>query len=309
MSLPGSPATRARLSSAIAALVLAALGVAYYLTYEPAPEVSITWREGTTWLRRSQLERQFGLARGRDIADWRVWYDLVDVRPSTIGGLQRQPEVAAIDGLDMATHTVPADAPYGDGWMWIGPRLPVLRYRGVVPGIIVMCVAVLAVALPAAFGGRRRFPRFTRLQTIAAVVLAGLGAVWYASYERAPGMSVRWSEDVTGGRRGALEREFRLARGRAVEGRTFTYDLLDIRSANVQALIEHPQVDDTGYLDRASFTVPANAPFGQGGMWIGTRLPVLRTYGVVHAIAAGCALFLFYPIARTAWRRGSRRAS
>jgi hypothetical protein len=152
-------------------------------------------------------------------------------------------------------------------------------------------------------------PRLTTSQVIAALVLAALAGARYATYERAPGMSIRWREDVTDARRRQLERGFRLARGRAAEGRTMTYDLLDLRSSNVRALIAHPQVEDTGYLDRTTFNVPANAPFGQGGMWVGTRMPVLRIRGVVPALAIACVIFLASPLIRAGWRRRRSHAA
>lgn len=132
-----------RAAAAVATLVLLALGIAYYLTYEPAPEVVIRWRDGTTWQRRATLERRFGLVQARDIADWTVWYDLVDIRPANIRSLAGQPEVAGTQGLDLETYSIPPDGPYGKGWMWIGPRLPILRHRGVVPVVVIVCVLTI----------------------------------------------------------------------------------------------------------------------------------------------------------------------
>jgi hypothetical protein len=133
---------------------------------------------------------------------------------------------------------------------------------------------------------------------LAALVLASLGAAYYVTYERAPGVSIRWRDGVTAERRAALEREFRLAQGRNAEGRTITYDILDVRSANISALLEQPEVEDTGYIDRRTNTVPANAPFGRGGMWIGTRVPVLRTYGVIPAVVITSVLVLAWALIR-----------
>jgi hypothetical protein len=152
---PSRGTTRTRAAAALATLPLLALGIGYYLTYEPAPEVVITWREGTTWPRRIGLERRFGLVRGRDIADWTVWYDLVDVRPTNIKSLVEQPEVAATQGLDLRTHTIPPDGPYGKGWMWIGSRLPILRHRGTVPGVAIACAAVIGYAIAKEVRARR----------------------------------------------------------------------------------------------------------------------------------------------------------
>lgn len=141
-----------------------ALGVAYYLTYEPAFEVAIRWREGTTWQRRAQIERQFGLAEARNLADWTVWYDLIDTRPATIRALASQPEVAGFEGVNLDTFAVPPDAPYGKGWMWIGPRLPVLRHRGVVPGVIVACALAIAWAVAGEARAHRDWWRSLRLR-------------------------------------------------------------------------------------------------------------------------------------------------
>ena len=127
--------------------MLLALGIAYYLTYEPAPEVVVRWQEGTTWQRRTELERRFGLLRARDLAEWTLWYDLVDIRPANIRALVEQPEVAETQGLDLETYTIPPDGPYGKGWMWIGQRLAILRHRGMVPGVVLVCAAAIAYAI------------------------------------------------------------------------------------------------------------------------------------------------------------------
>lgn len=296
----------------MASIALGALAFAYYCTYEPAFEISVTWREGTTWLRRSQVERQHGLVRGRDIADWTVRYDLVDVRPANIGALQRQAEVAAVLGVDPETGMVPPDAPYGDGWTWIGSRLPVLRQRGVVPVMIAGCMAVLALSLPAACGFVLRLPRPTRPQIIAGVILVGVSVAWYATWEAAPAVSVGWAEGLPAGHRRALERRFRLALPRQQDDgfdNPVEYDLLDTRPANIRALIDQPEVADTGRIDRTGSRILANAPFGRGGTWIGDRIPVLRTYGVVPALIVVCSLLLLSPAARAVWRGRRRHAA
>jgi len=292
--------------------VLGALAFAYYFTCEPAFEIAVTWREGTTRLRRSQLERQHGLVRGRDIADWTVWYDIVDVRPGNIGALTRQAEVAAVHGVDSETGTVPPDAPYGDGWMWIGSQLPVLRQRGAVPVIVAGCVAVLVLSLPAALGFALRLPRPAWPQLLASVVLIGISGAWYATWEAAPAVSIGWAEGLAPGHRRTLERRFRLTLPREQDegfDNPVEYDLLDIRPENIRALIEQPEVADTGRIDRAGHRILANAPFGRGGTWIGNRIPVLRTYGVVPAIIVGCALILVYPAAQALVRARRRHVA
>jgi hypothetical protein len=280
------------------------LGAAYYFSYEPAPAVSIQWREGTTWQRRAEIERQSGLVRSRD-QDVRITYDLVDTRASNIAALLARPEVVDTGDLDLHSHTVPADAPYGKGWMWIGNRLPIFRSQGVVPALVIACVLLIGGALARELGVLRSGPRYpTRASRMAAAiavsVLATLGAAAWATSERAPGVGIRWREGVSVDRQVALERRFRLHRRREPEGRSVLYDLVDIRSANVQALLEQPEVEDTSRIDRHTHTIMANAAFGQGTMWVGNRLPILRTYGVVPAIVMTCLIVLAYPVIRDA---------
>ena len=283
--------------------MLIALGGAYYLTYEPAPAISIRWREGTTWQRRAEVERQSSLMRSRD-QDERITYDLVDVRPANIAALLAQPEVVDTGALDLRGHSVPADAPYGQGWMWIGNRMPVLRIRGTVAALVLTCALVIAYSLAKELGllrsGLRYGSRANRAAAAVAIaVLAALGGMYYATSERAPAVAIRWREGVSDGRRAGIERQFRLRRPREPEGRTMLYDLVDLRSANIRGLLEQPEVEDTSRIDRRTYTIPVNTAFGQGRMWIGTELPVLRTYGVVPAIVVICLIVLAYPLIRS----------
>ena len=145
-----------RAAAVLAAIVLALLGGAYYFTWEPAPLVAIRWREGTTFDRRTEVERWFGLVRGRDLDGRAVTYDLVDTRPANIQELLEQPEVEDAGDIDEATYEVPADVPYGRGGMWIGDRLPEARAYRVVPVVVAVCVLVIAYAVGGAIAVRRK---------------------------------------------------------------------------------------------------------------------------------------------------------
>ena len=280
------------------------LGAAYQFSYEPAPAISIQWREGTTWQRRAAIERQFRLVRSRD-QDVRITYDLVDTRASNIASLLSQPEVVDTGDLDLRSHAVPADAPYGRGWMWIGNRLPVLRVPGAVPALVIVCALVIGGALVTELGLLHSLPRYrSRASRTAAALalslLAALAGAYSSTSERAPAVAIRWREGVSADRRTALERQFRLRRAREPEGRSMLYDLVDIRSANIRALLERPEVEDTSRIDRHTHTIMADTAFGQGNMWIGNRLPILRTYGVTPAIVISCLVVLAYPLIRDA---------
>ncbi len=54
-------------------------------------------------------------------------YDLLDTRQSNVKALLRAPEAEDTDHINRSESIVPFDAPYGESWMWIGHRTPVLR--------------------------------------------------------------------------------------------------------------------------------------------------------------------------------------
>lgn len=147
---------RAHIAVAAPASVLLALGVAYYLTYEPAPEIGIAWRLGITTDERRAHERRFRLVN-REVVQGRMRYDLLDPRKENIEALVAEPDVEDTDGIDRDTVDLPLEYRYGESWMWVADRVPVLRTPGVVTSIIVTCVVVLAVGLGVvAREGRRR---------------------------------------------------------------------------------------------------------------------------------------------------------
>lgn len=66
-------------------------------------------------------------------------------------------------------------------------------------------------------------------------------------------INVRWKADVADAERVDLERRFQLTNGDHSEGTTWRYQLADSSTANIQALIQHPRVDDTAHLNRIRF--------------------------------------------------------
>jgi hypothetical protein len=145
-----------RAAAGVAASILAAMGAAYHFTYEPAPEVAVRWQEGLTWDRRVDLERQFGLVRGRDVDEQTRTYDLVDIRTENIRALLEQPEIEDTGVIDRTTFTVPADARYGRGWMWVGNRWPAARKYRLVPVVLLACGAALAYGVANEIRARRK---------------------------------------------------------------------------------------------------------------------------------------------------------
>jgi hypothetical protein len=147
---------RAAAAAVAAALPLLALAGAYALTYEPAPEVRILWREGVGEGRRRELERRFLLVNPAPFED-RLTYDLLDTRRANVEAIVRERDIRDTDRIDRVNFGLPPDVPYGTSWMWIAHRLPVLRIPGVVEVIVVTCGIVLASAIGVLIG--RRAPR------------------------------------------------------------------------------------------------------------------------------------------------------
>jgi hypothetical protein len=67
---------------------------------------------------------------------------------------------------------------------------------------------------------------------------------------RGPSINVRWAQSVTSNERLMLEQRYGLERPRALEDRTWRYELADGTQANLSALIRDPRVSDTAGLDR-----------------------------------------------------------
>ena len=102
-----------------------------------------------------------------------------------------------------------------------------------------------------------------RLLAVASlVILVIVGGLRVASPQLAPRVNVRWTPDLSTEQRAALERTFHLVSPAHVEGSTWTYDVSDPSPANVNALVDHPAVEDTHGIDRQAGVVETDAPLG-----------------------------------------------
>jgi hypothetical protein len=143
------------ITAGTAALVLLALGAAYALTYEPAATIGIRWRQGLAPARQAELERRFLLVNRIPAGD-RFAYDLLDTSQSNLRALVQERDVFDTDGISRQDATLPPDYRYGESWMWVAHRTPLLRVPGVVEGIVVACVALLIASAGVIVGSRRR---------------------------------------------------------------------------------------------------------------------------------------------------------
>jgi hypothetical protein len=101
-----------------------------------------------------------------------------------------------------------------------------------------------------------------------------------ASYGDRPAyVHVRWAATVDAAERERLEQRHSLTRPELREGRTWGYYLADLSSANIQALVTNPAVEDTHNLHRTAFRVWRTAPRapypGTGPAWIASLLELL----------------------------------
>ena len=154
-----TPPWLARATAAIAACTLLALTSTYYLTYEPAPRVGVLWREGIRPERRVALERRFLLVNPA-VDDDRLEYDLLDTSRGNLEALVNEPDAADTDRISREHFEVPFNIPYGESWMWVAYRIPVLRIPAVLRGIVAACALLLVGWLVAeGLWRRHRDPR------------------------------------------------------------------------------------------------------------------------------------------------------
>ena len=120
----------ARIATALAIGVLASVSATYYLTYEPAPSIRVRWRQDVTPAARAGLERTFLLVdRVAHEGSTRTFrYDLLDTSRSNLEALVTHPAVEDTDDIDRVNYVMRADCPYGERWMWVGHRIPILRH-------------------------------------------------------------------------------------------------------------------------------------------------------------------------------------
>ena len=93
-----------------------------------------------------------------------------------------------------------------------------------------------------------------RIVAAFAVVTAVAWIVLSFVWPRTPiDINVRWKQELDDAQRLELERRFQLMAGRQAEGTTWQYQLTDPSTANIRALVQSEQVDDTAHVDRARF--------------------------------------------------------
>ena len=75
-----------------------------------------------------------------------------------------------------------------------------------------------------------------------------------------PRINVRWVDGLDADRRRGLEERFGLDAGNEHEPSTWSYALADKSQANIEALVRHPDVEDTHNINRRAMTLAAEGP-------------------------------------------------
>lgn len=101
------------------------------------------------------------------------------------------------------------------------------------------------------------------------VSLAALVMLWpdHPPVPRSEQVTIRWSSGLTDARRTVLEQQVSLGQGEPKPDRTdevnvWNYRLADLSVDNVRAIVTHPDVIDTHFIDRSTFTVESQPPPG-----------------------------------------------
>src|SRR5437773_766296 len=138
--------------------------------------------------------------------------------------------------------------------------------------------------------------------------VAGIFILAVSFVQPAPGIRVRWRNDVTAERQAELEAKYRLANPAAPLAdapRSIAYRLLDTSPANVEALVKDPQVADTNDIDRKHFEPIAYRGIGED--WVAV---LLRTLHLRDGRVQFGALLVFALVAAAGARRvGAERRS
>ena len=126
---------------------LTALACAYWFTYEPAPGVRVSWRPGIALEQQEALERKYMLSNRRGFMSGSLAYDLLDTTHANIEALLKDPAVVDTNDIDDEWMRVRLGTDYGDEWMWVAHRTPLLRYGEVRWALIVMLAAMAGAGL------------------------------------------------------------------------------------------------------------------------------------------------------------------
>lgn len=137
------------------------------------------------------------------------------------------------------------------------------------PGFFVPLIAAYGLTLLFLWDGPLTRKLTPRTVVTGLVSLAALVMLWpdHLPVPRSDRVFIRWSSGLTDPRRAVLERELSLSQGepksdRTDEANVWDYRLADLSVDHVRTIVTHPDVIDTHFIDRSTFTVESQPPPG-----------------------------------------------
>ena len=121
-----------------------------------------------------------------------------------------------------------------------------------------------------------------------------LGLLWITTNQTVPLVKVRWVPGIADDTRSATERDLSLVWRESNEPRTVTYRLLDASAENIRRIVQHPLVEDTAFIDRATYAL-SDPPTER--TWAGDRFTTRWSWALLYARLFGlfgCFLSLLY---------------
>jgi hypothetical protein len=119
-----------------------------------------------------------------------------------------------------------------------------------------------------------------------ATAAAVLVVVYQVTARPAPVVHVRWANDVSASSRAIHELLFHLTNGEWLEGRSWSYDVIDPSFRNVRALVTSSAVQDTHEINRETFQINATAPKSAPGVWFWSAVPLLGNPDVLALVVS-----------------------
>lgn len=110
---------------------------------------------------------------------------------------------------------------------------------------------------------------------ISALVIFVILIAFVATRDSAPRITVEWNSSTT--ERIQLERLFQLVDRQARTDEFYDYDLIDTSTENIRALISHAAVRSLQGVNIDTYRPLANGQKGRSRIWIGDRLPIIKT--------------------------------
>ena len=238
--------------------LVAALLVSEMRLAKPAPaEINVRWAAGITSQERSELERRFTLIEGshREGTSWQ--YVLQLETRKNISALVQHPAVQDTHYIDRTNYVVVRDDDEG----FLGSRMLSSLALGIGLWLLLLALWMIGrktfgeVSLTAFISTWSRWIGKVPVLLIVSLVAALLISEMWPAKPAPAEINVRWAAGITSQERSELERRFTLIEGSHREGTSWQYVLQLETRKNISALVQHPAVQDTHYIDRTNYVV------------------------------------------------------